>query len=358
MNYVNAYTYDAQTIRWFAPDPSEQFHNPYLAMGRTKREESLRGSDLASGQPAGAAVMYVDPDGEFAIIAALIIAKKIAAKVAIGAKFAGAYAKAGAKIVGTASQFAANKVGAVAAKSATKTGIKAGLKSGSINTISNYDSEEGLGWHTLGDFAAGYAGASFSYGSGSVLIGMGIGGFGTWGVSGADFDYGGAQSFVGGALSVWSGMGKAVKAKQTLFEKSSGGASMLAKKKTNIFANTLHQNGDAFLKFGTQASMYDFAYTKQEDYLGRTWSQHLGIFAVGGTMGAFTQNYFTENTSWRNEFGPDLARSGIGFVGFAGEYTMSGYIKKRFDGFKDDPNKIGIFSGKWLEQTIDNFGTR
>jgi hypothetical protein len=48
----------------------------------------------------------------------------------------------------------------------------------------------------------------------------------------------------------------------------------------------------------------------------------------------------------------------MGFVGFAGEYTISGFIKKRFDGFKDDPNKIGIFSGKWFEQTITNFNYR
>ncbi|NEN22632.1 hypothetical protein G3O08_03820 [Cryomorpha ignava] len=59
--------YDPQLGRWFTPDPAEQFHNPYLAMGRTKREESLRGSDLASGQPAREAVMCVDPDGEFVL---------------------------------------------------------------------------------------------------------------------------------------------------------------------------------------------------------------------------------------------------------------------------------------------------
>ncbi len=38
--------YDPQLGRWFAPDPAEQFHNPYLAMGNNP-------------------VMYVDPDGEF-----------------------------------------------------------------------------------------------------------------------------------------------------------------------------------------------------------------------------------------------------------------------------------------------------
>ncbi|NEN22634.1 hypothetical protein G3O08_03830 [Cryomorpha ignava] len=64
---LDARFYDPQLGKWFTPDPAEQFANPYLAMGRTKREESLRGSDLASGQPAREAVMYVDPDGEFVL---------------------------------------------------------------------------------------------------------------------------------------------------------------------------------------------------------------------------------------------------------------------------------------------------
>jgi RHS repeat-associated protein len=38
--------YDLELGRWFTPDPAEQFHNPYLAMGNNP-------------------VMYVDPDGEF-----------------------------------------------------------------------------------------------------------------------------------------------------------------------------------------------------------------------------------------------------------------------------------------------------
>src|SRR5690554_5092312 len=40
--------YDPQIGRWHVPDPAEQFHNPYLAMGNNP-------------------VMYVDPDGEFVI---------------------------------------------------------------------------------------------------------------------------------------------------------------------------------------------------------------------------------------------------------------------------------------------------
>ena len=40
--------YDPQLGVWFTPDPAEQFHNPYLAMGNNP-------------------VMYVDPDGEMVI---------------------------------------------------------------------------------------------------------------------------------------------------------------------------------------------------------------------------------------------------------------------------------------------------
>jgi hypothetical protein len=100
MNYFSTHTYDNQTLRWFVPDPAMQFSNPYLGIANNP-------------------VNYVDPDGEFAIIADLIIAKKIAAKVAIGAKVAGAYAKAGMKIAGTVGKFAGQKVGAAAAKSAS-----------------------------------------------------------------------------------------------------------------------------------------------------------------------------------------------------------------------------------------------
>lgn len=50
MNYVSTHAYDDQEIRWFTPDPAEQFHNPYLAMGNNP-------------------VVYVDPDGEFILAA-------------------------------------------------------------------------------------------------------------------------------------------------------------------------------------------------------------------------------------------------------------------------------------------------
>ena len=52
--------YDPQIGRWHTPDPAEQFANPYLAMGNNP-------------------VMYVDPDGEFAMILPLIVAGGIVA---------------------------------------------------------------------------------------------------------------------------------------------------------------------------------------------------------------------------------------------------------------------------------------
>src|SRR5690554_6506866 len=46
--------YDPQIGRWHVPDPAEQFHNPYLAMGNNP-------------------VVYVDPDGEFIFTALALI---------------------------------------------------------------------------------------------------------------------------------------------------------------------------------------------------------------------------------------------------------------------------------------------
>ena len=64
--------YDAQLGRWHAPDPAEQFSNPYLAMGNNP-------------------VSYVDPDGEFIIIPAMIIGAMIGSFTgAVAAGYSGA----------------------------------------------------------------------------------------------------------------------------------------------------------------------------------------------------------------------------------------------------------------------------
>lgn len=120
--------YDPQLGRWFAPDPAMQYSNPYLGIGNNP-------------------VMYVDPDGEFAILPILLVAKKIAVAAKATAKVAktvAAVAKVGAKKVATFSKSKA---------------FKAGVRGGTINTLSNYDYKEGwgdFGWGTFGDFAAGF----------------------------------------------------------------------------------------------------------------------------------------------------------------------------------------------------------
>ncbi len=306
--------YDPQLGRWFAPDPAEQFYNPYLAMGNNP-------------------VSYVDPDGEFAILAALIIKGVILAAKA--AKVATVAAKAGA---------VAAKAGAVAAKSATKIGIKAGLKSGSINTISNYDSEEGLGWHTLGDFAAGYAGGSFGVGFDSKLIGMGIGGAASWGVNGASFDYQGGQEFVGGALSTFVGMDGAVKGKHALFKQSEGVKTLAKFDNSNLITNTLKKHGDNFLKYGLQNNAYDFAYTKEEDFRKRQGG-HLDLFLWGGVSGAFQRH------AWAEEIGFGMSPLYLGI-----DWSINGAIKKRYEGIKIDGsqgNKLGLNYYKWMLEMIN-----
>ncbi len=54
--------YDPQLGRWFTPDPAEQFHNPYLAMGNNP-------------------VMFTDPNGESIILASIIIGAAIGAYI-------------------------------------------------------------------------------------------------------------------------------------------------------------------------------------------------------------------------------------------------------------------------------------
>jgi RHS repeat-associated protein len=329
--------YDPQLGRWHAPDPAMQFSNPYLGIGNNP-------------------VMYVDPDGEFAIIAGLIIKKAImAAKVAKVAKVAGAAGKAVSMTSTATTAGSGGKFAAMMGKAVSKKGIKGGLRSGAINSISNFDSEEGLGWNTIGDFAAGFAGGSLGVGFDSKLVGMGVGGLGNWGVNGASFDYKGAQNFVGGALSAYSGIGKGVKAKKTIFEKGNK-YPLWEQRKTHWFSNLVHKNMDSFIKYGVQASAYDFAYTKQKDYVKRTAGQHVGLFLTGGVMGATADKFFLDDFGEMNGFW----RSSIGAGAYTAEWFISSRIKKLpKNGFKwggSSRNKSWVLGGKWVVGTSELFG--
>ncbi|MCA1750523.1 MAG: hypothetical protein LC670_01825 [Flavobacteriales bacterium] len=178
--------YDPQLGRWFTPDPAMQFSNPYLAMGNNP-------------------VSYVDPDGEF-IFPALMFVGFITGMLGSGAiatqngvhqsgreaLFAGFKGAAMGAMVASGVAPVAKTVTVAGAKTTAATGaktkvgsflakpvMKAGLKSGTINALSNYDYESGwsdFGLGTAADFGVGFAGAAFGVGAESKLAGAFVGG--------------------------------------------------------------------------------------------------------------------------------------------------------------------------------------
>ncbi|UYN87801.1 MAG: hypothetical protein KIT51_05980 [Cyclobacteriaceae bacterium] len=276
--------YDGIIGRFHSADPQFQFASPYLAMGNNP-------------------VMMVDPDGEWAFFATTL------------------------------------------AKIFTKKAIAAGLKAGVINTISNFDEKKGLGWHTLGDFAAGYLGGAVGVGFQSKLWGMGVGGFGTWAVNGASFDYKGAQEFVGGALSTYVGIGKAVKG-HTIFKQAKGQETLVKFKKKNVLTNALMKHGDNFIKYGLQNTAFDFAYSKEKDFRSRGW-RHVDLFVWGGLSSTF------QGISFEKEIG--IGQSLL-YVGM--DWIVNGVIKKNYYGVKIDgsqANKLGLSYLKWLEYMLTTY---
>ncbi len=168
-----------------------------------------------------------------------------------------------------------------------------------------------------------------------------------------DHFYDAAQNFIGGALSVYAGMGKVVKGKFALFKQGEGVNTLVSFENSNGFTNLIKKNGDAFLKYGVQASAYDFSYTKREDYAKRTLGQHVGIFVTGGSMGAVADHFFIDDFRGMN----DYWRSAIGAGSFSAEWFISARIKNLpKDGFKwESRNKAWILTIKWLEQTAKIF---
>ena len=332
MNYVSTYTYDDQTVSWTAPDPAMQFSNPYLGI---------------SNNP----VNYIDPDGEFAIIPALLIAKKLAVAAKATAKVAATVAKVGAQFAVKGAKFAAKK-------SFKGKYLKANLKSGTINSISNYDGEEGLGLHTFGDFAAGFVGSAAGAMSGSKLIGMGVGGFATMGVRNSNFDYQGAQAFVGGALSVWSGMG-ALPGEFSLYKKTTS-KTLFSKAAGADNKSFFAKNADAFFKYGIQAEAYNFAYTEQKKFKEQEWHQRTLIALTGASLGAVGQGTFLNNKFIENpNFFDKSLQTVIGAGSYYAEWNLSGWIKNRYTGGPkwggSQRNKSWILGGKWGVRTWDIF---
>ncbi len=332
---------------WFAPDPAEQFSNPYLAMGNNP-------------------VMYVDPDGEF-ILPALIIAGFIAGSMGTaaiadnrGIDISGRDILLGGFKGAAIGAMVASGVGAVAAKTVASKAVaaetvatkvvsqkalmaKAGLKSGTINAVSNYDFESGLsdfGLGTFADFGAGFAGGAFGVGAGSKLAGMFVGGVLNTAVNTelGDGGYEHAQAFAGGALSVYAGTGKYLKGKK-------------------LASKPFWKGAETFGKYGIQGTAYDFAYTDEKYFTKRTGWEHAGLFAVGGAAGV-SDGMFFSGDAIQNKF----ARVGVGLGIYATEWTVSSRLKQgaygRYNGYppggfytgRSQTAKGWILGGKWYEQ--------
>lgn len=104
------------------------------------------------------------------------------------------------------------------------------------------------------------------------------------------------------------------------------------------------KHGDNFIKYGLQNNAYDFAYSKQKDFMSRGWG-HLELFAWGGLSGVYQQ------TSWDASriFGTSLLYQGL-------DWGINGAIKKRYKGIKIDGsqgNKLGLSYYKWLLEMIN-----
>ena len=167
--------------------------------------------------------------------------------------------------------------------------IKSGLFSGTVNTISHYDSDAGTG--NLLYFASGFIGGAVGakYGPNLGMISGGyanvIAGNLTGNISNR---YEAEQHFVGGALSGVMGweFGKAGKMIEPM-----DGVVISAKAKAKMKSYKLGSKG---LSYGLQATASDFAYTPEYYYNQRTMAQHSGIFGMG-VLGGVMQGYAMDN---------------------------------------------------------------
>lgn len=245
-------------------------------------------------------------------------------------------------VIATATAFgvglAAGKLG-VGLSVGTKKGLLAGISGGNLNTLLNYDSENGFGFSSLAYWGAGFVGG-YTGGTTSLSLGMGAGGVAN--VAAGAFSgnvtdaYSLAQHFVGGALSAYSGVGLAGKV-----YKSKPLVNLFGKSK---FAKSWAGKGlSGFVDFGIQSSASDFAYTSQEKYLKRSFRDHLGIFAGGG-MGSFIQS---AAYGLDIKLAEDLVANKllISTFAYSSSFALTGWAKNSYS---------GIYTDYWFAKTAIN----
>ncbi len=277
----HARMYDATTGRWLVPDPAAQFANPYLAM-------------------ANSPMISIDPDGRV-VVTAIVIGAVVGAY--IGGSLANDHMNpilwdyqnkntwigigAGALVGGFGGHaFAASKGVALCIKgksmtAATGKKMFGSTVGGTINTVSSYEGEDSFGWGTLGDFAAGFGGTYAGLKMDNVLAGFTGGGTlnlgSEYAQSGGDIDaYEAAQAFVGGGLSSIGGM-------------SYGGF----KSKWLSVQHDHTRMFNKFVHYGSQSTAYDFAYSKEKDFLNRPFHQRASMFFFSGFAGSFSSEGFS-----------------------------------------------------------------
>ena len=183
---------------------------------------------------------------------------------------------------------------------------------------------------------------------------MGVGGTLNAGFNAEEGDgfYEFGQNFVGGALSVWSGMG-ALPGEFSFFKKKSS-YTMFKRAATADNKSFWAKNLDSFLKYGVQAEAYNFAYTDKKKFREQEWHQRALIAFTGGVMGAVSQGTFLNDKflgDTKNFYGKSL-QSVIGAGTYYTEWHISGWIKNRYAGGPkwggSQRNKSWILGGKWM----------
>ncbi|MGF1564749.1 MAG: hypothetical protein ACFCUH_05220, partial [Flavobacteriales bacterium] len=226
----------------------------------------------------------------------------------------------------------------------SETAVLAGKKffgstvGGTTNAISNYDGADSFGWGTLADFGAGFGGSYVGISTKSMAAGFNAGGFANAISNVAQDGFGSAyefvQDWVGGGLSSMVGFNY---------------GSAIGK------ASKIKSFGKNFLKYGSQTSMWDFAYTDWEDYRKKTLVDHLTLFSAGGIGGGITKGILDNNITSVENSGIDhfIAKGRRGFSGIltsAIDFSLQGYAKSgKFPYYAgSQPNKAGILSMKWF----------
>lgn len=202
----------------------------------------------------------------------------------------------------------AAKAAAVTSSKATFAPTTANLLSGTMNAMYSYDSNQGLGWHTLAHFGAGMLGGHVANTLG-LLPGLMVGGasnvaahVGNYKEQGDPIGYQAAQKFVGGALTAYAGAA----AQNTSFGYVKG------------FKNKYLLGKDWIGKgasYAIQNYAQTFAYSSKDDFLGMDSWRHFALMGSGfaSGVGNFIIGKIDFESFWLNSD----ARVPLGFANFA-----------------------------------------